>query len=228
MATSPKSTTTTFDRPVMKVGVIDYGVGNLGSVLCALETLRVAPVLVNRATDMHATDCLILPGVGNFSDCARLLDVGGWSSALRDEVLGYSRPLLGVCVGMQLLADSGTEGAVEGRGALGLGFIPGPVRHRSSFGCRLRVPHVGWNGIIRARNDDYLFHGIPDGTDFYFVHSYAFAPQNPEDILASTVYGVPVTAAVRRGHVWGTQFHPEKSSRAGIRLLKNFIEGPAC
>lgn len=212
----------------MKVGVIDYGVGNLGSVLRALEELRVAPVLVNRAADMHATDCLILPGVGNFADCARLLDEGGWTTALRDEVLGYSRPLLGVCVGMQLLADSSTEGAADGQDTPGLGFIPGQVRHLRSFGCTQRVPHVGWNGITRTRTDDHLFDDIPDGTDFYFVHSYAFAPQDAGDVLATTDYGVPVTAAVRRGHVWGTQFHPEKSSRAGFRLLKNFIEGPTC
>jgi glutamine amidotransferase len=212
----------------MKVGVIDYGVGNLGSVLRALEELRVAPVLVNRAADMHATDCLILPGVGNFADCARLLNDGGWTTALRDEVLGYKRPLLGVCVGMQLLADSSTEGASEGQDTPGLGFIPGKVRHLRSFGCTLRVPHVGWNSITRTRTDDHLLAGMPDGTDFYFVHSYAFAPTDPADVLATTDYGVPVTAAVRRGHVWGTQFHPEKSSRAGFQLLKNFIEGPAC
>jgi glutamine amidotransferase len=212
----------------MKVGVIDYGVGNLGSVLRALEELRVAPVLVNRAGDMHATDCLILPGVGNFADCARLLNDGGWTTALRDEVLGYQRPLLGVCVGMQLLADSSTEGTADGQDAPGLGFIPGQVRHLSSFDCSLRIPHVGWNGITRTRTDDHLLHGMPDGTDFYFVHSYAFAPQDPADVLATTDYGVPVTAAVRRDHVWGTQFHPEKSSRAGFQLLKNFIEGPAC
>lgn len=212
----------------MKVGVIDYGVGNLGSVLRALEELRVTPVLVNRATDMHATDSLILPGVGNFADCVRLLDAGGWVNALRDEVQGYGRPLLGVCVGMQLLADNSSEGAAEGQYVAGLGFIPGQVRHLRSFGCAKRVPHVGWNGITRTRHDDHLFHTIPDGTDFYFVHSYAFSPRDSADVLATTDYGVPVTAAVRRGHVWGTQFHPEKSSRAGFRLLRNFIEGPAC
>jgi glutamine amidotransferase len=212
----------------MKVGVIDYGVGNLGSVLRALEELRVAPVLVNRAADMHSTDCLILPGVGNFSDCAALLNQGGWTTALRDEVLGYKIPMLGVCLGMQLLADSSSEGAGEGHSTPGLGFIPGQVRHLHSFGCTLRVPHVGWNSVIRTRPDDSLFAGIPDGTDFYFVHSYVFAPKDPADVLATAEYGIPVTAAVRHGHVWGTQFHPEKSSRAGFRLLKNFIESPAC
>jgi glutamine amidotransferase len=209
----------------MRVGVIDYGVGNLGSVLRALEEMRVAPVLVTRAADMHATDCLILPGVGNFADCARLLDAGNWRTALRDEVLGYSRPLLGVCVGMQLLADCSTEGADAGKDSPGLGFIPGQVQLLRTLGCTQRVPHVGWNGITRTQTDDYLFNSIPDGTDFYFVHSYAFVPQDPADVLATTDYGVSVTAAVRRGHVWGTQFHPEKSSRAGFRLLRNFIEG---
>lgn len=212
----------------MKVGVIDYGVGNLGSVLRALEELRVVPVLVNRAADMHATDCLILPGVGNFADCARLLLEGGWTTALHDEVQGYNRPLLGICVGMQLLADSSTEGATDCQDTPGLGFIPGQVRHLRSFGCTQRVPHVGWNNITRTREDDHLFNSIPDGTDFYFVHSYAFSPRNPADVLATTDYGVPVTAAVQRGHVWGTQFHPEKSSRAGFRVLRNFIEGPVC
>lgn len=212
----------------MRVGVIDYGVGNLGSVLRALEELRVAPVLVNRPADMRATDCLILPGVGNFADCARLLDEGDWTVALCDEVLGYKRPLLGVCVGMQLLADSSTEGVVDGQDALGLGFIPGQVRHLRSIGCNLRVPHVGWNAISRTGSEDHLLAGIADGTDFYFVHSYAFMPQDSADVLATTEYGVPITAAVRRGHVWGTQFHPEKSSRAGFRLLKNFIEGSVC
>lgn len=212
----------------MKVGVIDYGVGNLGSVMHTLEGLRVLPVLVNRAVDLHYSDCLILPGVGNFGDCVHLLNEGGWISALREEVLGYKKPLLGVCLGMQLLADSSTEGVSEGQSVPGLGFIPGQVRHLRSFGCTLRVPHIGWNGITRTQTGGHLFNQIPDGTDFYFVHSYAFAPHDSANVLATTDYGVPITAAVRRDHVWGTQFHPEKSSRAGVRLLKNFIESPAC
>ena len=212
----------------MKIGVIDYGVGNLGSVFRALEELRVAPVLVNRAVDMHAADCLVLPGVGNFSDCLNLLQSGGWVDALHQEVHGYRRPLLGICVGMQLLADCSTEGADDGQVKLGLGFIPGRVEHLRVLGCGLRVPHVGWNGITRHGKADPLFEGLSDGTDFYFVHSYAFVPQDPNNVLATADYGVQVTAAVRCGHVWGTQFHPEKSSRAGLRLLRNFIESPVC
>jgi glutamine amidotransferase len=214
----------------MKVGVIDYGVGNLGSVMRALEELRVTPTLIDRALDMHAMDCLILPGVGNFADCAHLLHKGGWPEALCDEVRGSGKHLLGVCVGMQLLASSSMEGADASapQGTLGLDLIPGRVKHLRTLGCGLRVPHVGWNSVSPVTSQGGLFDGIPEGTDFYFVHSYAFVTEDPADVLATTDYGIPVTAAVRRGNVWGTQFHPEKSSRAGFRLLRNFIEGPTC
>jgi imidazole glycerol-phosphate synthase subunit HisH len=214
----------------MKVGVVDYGVGNLGSVCRALEELRVTPVLVNRAVDMHAADCLILPGVGNFTDCMELLQAGGWVSALREEVLAHRRPLLGVCVGMQLLATVSMEGAdpATGAGTPGLGLVAGTVRHLRELGCAERVPHVGWNSIHVVRETRGLFDGIPDDTDFYFVHSYAFVPDDPGHVAATTDYGVPLTAAVHRANVWGSQFHPEKSSRAGLRLLRNFIQGPAC
>ncbi len=214
----------------MKIGVIDYGVGNLGSVLRALEELRVTPTLITRAADMHAMDSLILPGVGNFADCARLLHERGWFQALQDEVGVGHKPLLGVCVGMQLLASCSMEGAnIDAlNGTPGLGLIPGRVEHLNTLGCHLRVPHVGWNAVTPATMRGGLFNGIPDGTDFYFVHSYAFVPDNPADVLATTDYGISVTAAVRRGYVWGTQFHPEKSSRAGFQLLRNFIENHPC
>lgn len=214
----------------MKIGIIDYGVGNLGSVMRALEALRVTPVLVDRAIDMHTVDRLLLPGVGNFADCAQLLHKGGWVDALHEEVQHYGKHLLGVCVGMQLLATSSMEGAQNGdKGSTpGLNLIPGEVEHLSSLGCALRVPHSGWNNVSVCAEERELFDGIPDGTDFYFVHSYAFTPENSADILAVTDYGIPVVAAVRRGRVWGTQFHPEKSSRAGFRLLRNFVEAPEC
>jgi glutamine amidotransferase len=214
----------------MKVGVIDYGVGNLGSVMRALEELRVLPTLVSRALDMHAMDCLILPGVGNFADCAKLLDNGGWTDAIKVEVQDCGKPMLGVCVGMQLLATCSMEGvqANATEGIAGLNLIPGQVKHLRTLGCGLRVPHVGWNSVSPITSQGGLFDGIPKDTDFYFVHSYAFVTEDPADVLATTDYGIPVTAAVRRGNVWGTQFHPEKSSRAGFRLLRNFIEGPTC
>ena len=211
----------------MKVGVIDYGVGNLGSVMQALEELHVTPVLLTHAIDVHTVDSLILPGVGNFADCARLLDGGGWTQTLRDEVLVAGKPLLGVCLGMQLLASFSTEGAENTTNSTpGLGFIPGRVENMRTLGCGLRIPHVGWNEVTSHAKSGGLFDGIPDGTDFYFVHSFAFVPDDPAHEVAATVYDIPVTAAVRHGHIWGTQFHPEKSSRAGFRLLRNFIDNP--
>ncbi len=211
----------------MKVGVLDYGVGNLGSVLRALEELRATPLLIDRAIDAHHADALILPGVGGFAECKQILDKGGWSEAIREEVLAYKKPLLGICLGMQLLADVGEEGASADRPTAGLGLIPGRVVGLRSLGRSVRIPHVGWNSILK-RGDNSLFDGIPDGTDFYFVHSYTFVSESSEDVIAVTDYGTDVTAAVARGNVWGTQFHPEKSSRAGFRLLKNFILGRQC
>ena len=188
---------------MMNVGVIDYGVGNLGSMMQALEGLRVRPTLITRATDMLAMDSLILPGVGNFSECMRVLIEGSWDQALQDEVQGGGKPLLGVCVGMQLLASWGSEGADYDapNGTPGLGFIAGRVVHLESLGCDMRTPHIGWNGVTPARTHGGLFDGIPVETDLYFVHSYAFVPEDPTDVLATTDYGIPITAAVRRGNI---------------------------
>jgi len=214
----------------MKVGVIDYGVGNLGSVMSALEQLRVAPTLVTSPNALGSMDRIILPGVGNFSDCAHLLEAGGWRVALEGEVRDAGKPLLGVCVGMQLLASSSMEGVITDgdRKNLGLGLIPGKVESLRSLGCTLRVPHVGWNSVTPLTSQEGLFKGIAHDTDFYFVHSFTFVPELEEHVLARTEYGIPVVAAVRHGNVCGTQFHPEKSSRAGLRLLRNFIEGATC
>jgi len=212
----------------MRVGVINYGVGNLGSVLRSLEELGAESIRIDSAAEMGNTDCLILPGVGNFADCAALLNQGGWVDALHREVIERRTPLLGICVGMQLLATGSFEGSIDGKLVAGLGFIPGEVKHLRELGCNLRVPHVGWNSVTQHGENCHLLASIPDGTDFYFVHSYAFIPYEAADLQASTDYGAPVSAIVRRGHIWGTQFHPEKSSRAGFQLLRNFIEGTEC
>jgi glutamine amidotransferase len=210
----------------MRIGVIDYGVGNLGSVLRALEEMRVEASLLDAPAALGSVDKVILPGVGNFSYCIALLAAGGWVEGIRAAVTDAGRPLLGVCVGMQLLGTASTEGAGDA-GIAGLGLIPGKVEHLRRLGCSLRVPHVGWNEVQVQPAHDGLFNGIPDGTDFYFVHSYAFVADDPADVAATTDYGVAVTAAIRRGRVWGTQFHPEKSSRAGFRVLRNFIDWTA-
>jgi glutamine amidotransferase len=212
----------------MRVGIIDYGVGNLGSVVNALRQIRVAPVLLSKPTQLDSVDCLILPGVGSFADCAHLLDAGGWVAPLKDQVMGSCQSLIGICVGMQLLADRGYEGARDDLGVAGLGLISGKVEYLKSLGCKLRIPHVGWNEVIYTDKDSSLFVDIPNYTDFYFVHSYAFQPKNTDSILAITNYDVPIAAVVKFGNAWGTQFHPEKSSRAGFQILRNFIDYVAC
>lgn len=211
----------------MKIGIIDYGVGNLGSIVRALDELGANSTLIEKPSEAGKQDRLILPGVGNFTDCMRKLDDQHWTEVLSDDALQYRPPLLGICVGMQILADFGEEGASKEFGTRGLGLIPGRVVHMGNQGCSLRLPHVGWNDVY-MKNKDTLFSGIPDGTDFYFTHSYSFIADNNSDVIAIAEYGTKVTAAVRRGNVWGTQFHPEKSSKAGFRLLKNFINGVQC
>jgi glutamine amidotransferase len=214
----------------MKVGVIDYGVGNVGSVLSTLNLLNVKPVLICDPNEMDTVDKLILPGVGNFKDCVELLNVGGWVQVLNEQVIEKAKPLLGICLGMQLLATKSMEGADDKttHGIAGLNFIPGKVVNLQSLGCNLRIPHVGWNSVTRHPTLDQSFDGIPDGTDFYFVHSYAFVPDDPSHLLAVFDYGIPIVAAIKNGHIWGTQFHPEKSSRAGAQLLSNFINQSIC
>ncbi len=211
----------------MRVGVVDYGIGNLSSVARAIGELRATPVLVQKPADTKGVDRLILPGVGSYTECKALLDSTGWTEALRESVLKDEMHLLGICLGMQLLADSGFEGARDAEATPGLGLIPGQVRSLESVGCKMRSPHMGWNSI-NWKIDSPLLKGIPNGTDFYFVHGYAFVPLEQSSVVAVADYGASVTAVVGKGRVWGTQFHPEKSSRAGLHLLRNFIEGAVC
>lgn len=210
----------------MRVVVIDYGSGNLGSMLRALEELGAQPSLATSPAMMAKADRLILPGVGNFTDCMTALVAGGWVEPLHEATQQRQIPLLGVCVGMQLLASTGEEGATTPAGTAGLGFVAGQVRHLRAMGCHQRLPHVGWNAITPS--NDPLFAGIPAGTQFYFVHSYALMADDPRQVVAMAHHDVPFVAAVRAGHIWGTQFHPEKSSRAGFRVLRNFIGQESC
>jgi len=202
----------------MKVAVVNYGMGNLGSVRRALEQLQAQVVIADDPAAIDGVDRIILPGVGAFGEGMARLRAAGWVDALHHHVNEAGTPLLGICLGMQMLGSSSLEsGASEG-----LGFIPGRVERLDALGCSLRIPHVGWNDVA-FQGGARLFEGIPQDTDFYFVHGYSLEPDDPADVCATTTYGVPLAAAVQRGHVFGTQFHPEKSSRAGWKILKNFL-----
>jgi glutamine amidotransferase len=205
----------------MTVAIVDYGFGNIGSVRRALQELGAQPIVADRPDLLADANRMILPGVGAFGEAMASLRTGGWVEALRRQV-ERGKPLLGICLGMQLLAASSEEnGHTEG-----LGFVDGPVRRLDALGCSLRVPHVGWNSV-RFSGSARLFDGIPQATDFYFVHSFALEAAAGA-VCATTSYGVPVSAAVERGLVFGTQFHPEKSSKAGRRILRNFLDVPSC
>lgn len=207
----------------MRVALINYGMGNLGSVRRALEDLGAEVLVAEHPAKLLDAHRVVLPGVGAFGEAMERLRAGGWVDALQRQVGEEEKPLLGICLGMQMLSN----GSEEGEPTAGLGFIPGRVRLLKSLGCSLRIPHVGWNDV-KHREGCPLFDEIPQGMDFYFVHSYAFEAEDPRFVAATTSYGVDLAAAVWRRHVLGTQFHPEKSSRAGRRLLKNFLDFVPC
>lgn len=206
------------------IAIINCGIGNIGSVRRAITELGGQAAVATSPDDLAAATALILPGVGSFAESMERFNASGWTQAIVGAVSGRGLPLLGICLGMQLLATWGEEG---GR-SRGLGLIDGEVLHLRALGCNDRVPHVGWNSVRTLQPEARLLSGIPAETDFYFVHSYSFRAQMQSDVIAVTPYGVDIVAAVGRNRVWGVQFHPEKSSRSGFQVLKNFLELARC
>jgi len=207
------------------VALIDYGSGNLASAAKALARAANSKFDIVTTADPQAVkdaERVVLPGVGAFADCmAGLKAVPGMVEALREKVLKDGAPFLGICVGMQLLATTGVE---FGRHA-GLGWIAGEVvkiEPRREQNEPLKIPHMGWNEISKKQSHPVL-EGIPDKAHAYFVHSFQLIPALPEDLIATTDYGGPLTAMVGNENVVGTQFHPEKSQATGLKLLENFL-----
>lgn len=207
----------------MRVAIVNFGMSNLASVRRALEDIGADAYVTDDPAAINQANRIVLPGVGAFSEGMQSLAQAGWVHSLRHAVIEQHKPLLGICLGMQMLGSRSFEGGVTE----GLDLIPGEVRRLDTLGCELRIPHVGWNEV-RYRTEDALFTGIPDGSDFYFVHSFGLVPKHDEYLLATAPYGYDVAAVVRKGNVFGCQFHPEKSSRAGRRLLRNFMDYVAC
>jgi glutamine amidotransferase len=213
----------------MTVAIVDYGSGNLHSAAKAFE--RAAresghdqPIVVTRDPDaVRRAERVVLPGVGTFADCRRGLDaVSGMVEAMEETVRDKGRPFLGICVGMQLMAERGREYEVTD----GLGWIGGEVDRIEPADPALKIPHMGWN-TLQPRAQHPLLEGIalgPDGLHAYFVHSYGFRVAERGDLLAEADYGGPVTAMVARDSMAGTQFHPEKSQRLGLALIGNFLK----
>jgi len=209
----------------MKVAIVDYGSGNLRSAAKAFERAAAeddvsARVEVTSEPGTVATaDRIVLPGVGAFADCRRgLAGVPGLEAALHEAAIARARPFLGICVGMQLMADRGREFETVD----GLGWIAGEVIAIEPRDTTLKIPHMGWNEI-EPQASHPLLTGLKAGAHAYFVHSFQFCLDDPDDALATTDYGGPLTAMVRRGNLAGTQFHPEKSQETGLRLIGNFL-----
>ena len=195
--------------------IIDYGMGNLRSVEKALEAVGGRPVITGNPGAIRKGERLVLPGVGAFGDAMKNLRRSGTDRAIQ-EAVEAGKPLLGLCLGLQLLFSESEEfGSHQG-----LNLIPGKVRRFSEPG--LRVPHVGWNQIEGIRPDP-LLEDVPEGSFFYFVHSFFVEPDNAGDVLRWTSYGRRFCSIACRGKVWGAQFHPEKSQDVGKRLLRNFL-----
>jgi imidazole glycerol-phosphate synthase subunit HisH len=202
----------------LKIAVVDYGMGNLLSVSKALE--RVAPgarvVVTADPEQILSSERVVVPGQGAMPDCMRQLTASG----AREAVITATRdkPFLGLCIGLQMLFERGEEGDTPG-----LGLLPGSVpRFSGPVMDGLEVPHMGWNEVMQQRPHP-LWSGIPDATPFYFVHSYYPAPRDSALTAATAVYGAPFTCAIARDNIFAVQFHPEKSSSAGLQLLSNFV-----
>ena len=193
---------------------MDYGVGNLMSVSNAMHYLGFETKITSDAKELELADSILLPGVGAFPDAADKLRGPGLDQVLIAE--SQKKPILGICLGMQLLLERGEEV----RPCEGLGFVKGSVR---KINTALKLPHIGWNEL-HFQNDSPLFRGIDEGAYVYFVHSFCAVAEDESQVIARTDYGASVVAAVQNGNVFGTQFHPEKSGEIGLAMLKNFGE----
>ena len=200
------------------IGVIDYGAGNLRSVCNSLKKLSVDCHVVKAPSDLNKIQTMIFPGVGSFGDSSDQLKKQSLFEPIREWIIN-DRPFLGICIGFQMLFDSSEESP----GSEGLGIIPGKVI-KFSEQKNLKVPHMGWNEVQIKNLDDPVWQKIDDLTHFYFVHSYFPKPDNPEVSSSTTGYGVDFTSSIRFGNIFGTQFHPEKSQKSGLRLIKNFLK----
>jgi len=213
----------------MYVAIIDYGSGNLHSAAQAFERAgrelasTLAVKVTSKPEEVRGAERIVLPGVGAFADCRQgLAQIPGMIEALEDAVRQRGKPFLGICVGLQLMAERGLEHGPTP----GLGWIGGEVRAIAPSDASLKIPHMGWNTLALRREHD-LFEGIPtggNGLNAYFVHSYHFVPASADTLVASPDYGGPVTAFVAKDNLAGSQFHPEKSQKLGLALIANFLK----
>lgn len=199
------------------IAVIEYGMGNQGSIVNALRRIGVPSIVTSTREEIQTATGLVLPGVGSFGKGMANLERAGLVSALEERVLDEGVPILGICLGMQIFGERSEEGGVEG-----LGWLPAEtIRFRlETSGSRIKIPHMGWNGI--CANGDPLLTGITGEDLFYFAHSYHLTEIDPGHVIGTTEYGYTFPSAVRRANIWGIQCHIERSHGSGLRVLRNF------
>jgi glutamine amidotransferase len=199
------------------IGVVAYGVGNIGSILSMLRKIGVPAAGAATAAEVERAEKIILPGVGSFDHAMNMLAQRGLVQPLKDRISRDGVPVLGICLGMQMLGRGSEEGALGGLDLLDARC----ARLRTDGESQLKVPHMGWSELT-VKRESPLLSGLDAHARFYFVHSYHLVCRDPGDVLATARYGMEFTAMVQRGNMWGAQFHPEKSHRFGMKLLGNF------
>jgi glutamine amidotransferase len=197
--------------------IIDYGMGNLGSVFNMLKKINAQSCISQTVDDIRKAEKLILPGVGAFDSAIKRFDELGIREAIEEFVMDQKKPLLGICLGMQLLMECSEEGILHG-----LGFIKGKAYHfRKYLGPNFRIPHMGWNAV-QSSNNSPLTNDLPSDCKFYFVHSYFVSVENESNSILKCSYGIEFDAGIQHNNIFGVQFHPEKSHNYGMKLLSNF------
>ncbi|MBI9020741.1 MAG: imidazole glycerol phosphate synthase subunit HisH [Verrucomicrobia bacterium] len=199
-----------------KIGIIDYGMGNLGSVSNACKFLELDAEIISAPAQLDACRAMILPGVGAFGDCMAHLVEHNFADAIRDWI-DSGKPFMGICLGLQALF----QGSEESPGVEGLGILEGSVK-KFQIAPELKVPQIGWNAVNQKKTDCPMFSGIDDAAYFYFVHSFYVAPDDSGIVAGETDYGLKYCSAVWKDNVFAAQFHPEKSQAVGLQMLKNF------
>jgi len=200
--------------------IVDYGVGNLGSILNMLRYLKIDATISSKISDIESAEKLILPGVGAFDDGMEKLYNTGLISALQKKVMDQKTPILGICLGMQLFTEKSEEGTTPG-----LGWIDAETKRFrfNGLNTKLKIPHMGWN-TVKIHDASTLYKGMDGEARFYFIHSYYVQCHNPNNIITTTPYGIEFTSSLKSNNIYGVQFHPEKSHKFGMKLFKNFAE----
>lgn len=200
------------------ISIVDYGLGNVRAFVNALNLIGVKTEAVNNASKLNKSSKIILPGVGSFDHAIEKLNSSGMRDTLEQLVINDKIPILGVCVGMQILAESSREGRLSG-----LGWIKGKVKmlDASKLQAKPKLPHMGWNNISIQRNIDLML-GLNSSSMFYFLHSYYFDCEDNNEVITTTKYGIEFSSSINKENIFGVQFHPEKSHIYGIKLLSNF------